>query len=134
MKVVLDTNIIVSALLSSYGNPATILDMFFNDEIQAYYSDNILAEYKDVLSRPALYIKPEKAKRFFEVLRDTGTSIEPTVSNIPLPDEDDRVFYDTARQSDAILITGNIKHYPAENHIMTPREFIDMLNPDEITP
>jgi putative PIN family toxin of toxin-antitoxin system len=134
MKVVLDTNVIVSALLSPYGNPAAILNMFFNDAIQVYYCDNILSEYSDVLFRPALNIKPEKAKNFFKILSETGTPVEPAVSSITLPDEDDRTFYDTARHCGAILITGNIKHYPDENHIMTPREFIDMLNTDEITP
>ena len=130
MNVVIDTNVIVSALLSSHGKPAAILDMFFNEEIQTCYSDNILKEYEDVLSRSSLNIKPEKAKRFFEILRDTGTSIKPTLSNIPLPDEDDRVFYDTAKQSNAILITGNIKHYPAEDFIMAPSKFLDLLKPD----
>ena len=126
MKVVIDTNVIVSALLSSQGNPATILEMFFNEKMQTYYSANILVEYEDVLFRPALSIKPEKAKMFFQILRDTGTLIEPTASNIPLPDEDDRIFYDTAMQSEAILITGNSKHYPVEDFILTPSEFLDM--------
>jgi putative PIN family toxin of toxin-antitoxin system len=124
MRVVIDTNVIVSALMTLRGKPAAVLDLFFNEEIQTYYSNNILAEYEDVLSRPILNIKPEKVKRFLEILRDTGASIEPTVSNISLPDEDDRIFYDTARQSDAILISGNTKHYPAEDFIMTPSEFL----------
>ena len=131
MNVVIDTNVIVSALLSAHGKPAAILEMFFSEEIQIHYSRDILAEYNDVLSRPALNIRPEKAARFFEVLRNTGTSIEPTISAIPLPDEDDRIFYDTARQSDSILISGNMKHYPIEDFIMTPSDFLDMLNSDE---
>lgn len=134
MKVVFDTNVIVSALLSSHGKPAIILDMFFNGEIQSYCSDNILAEYEDVLSRPALNIKPEKAKRFFEILEDTGASIEPTVSNISLPDEDDRIFYDVAKACGATLITGNLKHYPSDDFIMTPSKFLDLLTSDDTKP
>jgi putative PIN family toxin of toxin-antitoxin system len=134
MKVVIDTNVIVSALLSSLGKPAAILNKFFNEELQAYYSKSILAEYEDVLSRPALKIEPDKAKRFFEILKDTGVSIEPAVSIIPLTDEDDRVFYDVAQQSDAILITGNRKHYPADDFVMTPSVFLDMLTSDEASP
>ena len=126
MRVVIDTNVIVSALLSPQGKPAAILEMFFNEKVQIYYSINILAEYMDVMSRPTLNINPEKAKRFFLILKDTGISMEPAASISPMPDEDDRIFYDTARQSDAILITGNSKHYPAEDFIVTPSEFLDM--------
>ena len=126
MKVVVDTNVIASALLSSYGKPAVILNMFFDEEIQIYYSDTIFLEYKDVLSRPALNINLEKATRFLDILKNTGISIKPTISDIPFQDEDDRIFYDTARQSDAILITGNSKHYPVENFIMTPSEFLNV--------
>ena len=66
MRVVLDTNVIVSALMSSLGNPAKILTLLFNEEIQIYYSGDILAEYEDVLSRPALKINPKKIKRFLK--------------------------------------------------------------------
>ena len=127
MKVVIDTNVIVSALLSSNGKPAVILDMLFNDEIQVYYSDNILSEYKDFLTRPALDIKLEKAIRFFEILKNIGIYTKQTVSTISLQDEDDRIFYDTAKQNNAILITGNIKHYPSENFILTPSDFLKMM-------
>ena len=131
MNVVIDTNVVVSALLSSQGKPALILEMLFNEEIQLNYCDKVLDEYIDVLNRPALNIKPEKAKRFFEIMRDTGTSIDPIVSTLTFLDEDDRVFYDTARQSSAILITGNMKHYPDEDFIMTPSTFLNLLASDK---
>jgi len=50
--------------------------------------------------------------------------IEPFVSTVFMTDETDRTFYDTAKASDSILITGNIKHYPTEPFIMTPTEFL----------
>ena len=53
-----------------------------------------------------------------------GTVIEPTTSTMPMPDESDRTFYDTAKASGAILVTGNIKHYPDESFIMTPADFL----------
>ena len=127
IRVVLDTNVVVSALLSLHGTPAQILDLVFGEEIQVYYSDRIRIEYRDVLSRPSLKVMPEKAGRFIEILKEVGISIEPTISEIPLPDESDRVFYDTARDSAAILITGNRRHYPTEDSIMTPRSFIELF-------
>jgi len=128
IKVVLDTNVVVSALMSPAGNPARILDMIFNGIIQVYHSESILFEYKDVLTRPSLKILPEKANRFFEIVCEIGTSVELIISTVQLPHENDRAFYDTARRCAAILITGNIKHYPAEDFIMTPREFLDLIS------
>jgi len=125
MNVVLDTNVVVSALMSPLGNPAKILTLFSDGEIQFYYSSDIMAEYKDVLPRPELKITPEKIKRFFELLQQAGILIVPSVSTMTLPDESDRVFYDTAKESGATLITGNTKHYPEENFIMTPSQFLE---------
>ena len=128
-KVILDTNIIVSALISPLGNPAKILSLFFNGEIQIYYNDDIMAEYEDVLSRPALKINPEKVGRFIEILRETGAFIKPITSDIHMVDESDRIFYDTAQESDAIIITGNTRHYPTEDFILTPHQFLNNYFP-----
>jgi len=99
----------------------------FNDEIQIYYCDDILAEYKEVLSRPSLKIAPEKITRFLKILKETGMSVESPSSSITMPDESDRVFYDTAKDNSAILITGNTKHYPLDDCIMTPRQYLERL-------
>lgn len=123
-SVVLDTNIIVSAILSPKGVCSKIMGLVFDGEMQAYYCVDILTEYKDVLFRSSLALNVEKRKLFFEIIREAGTLIEPTVSDIKLPDESDRIFYDTAKGSGAILVTGNIKHYPSEPFIMTPAEFM----------
>jgi len=58
------------------------------------------------------------------LLKMFGTQINPPTSTISLPDETDRIFYDTAKSSEAVLITGNIRHYPEEPFIMTPAEFL----------
>ena len=125
MKVVLDTNVIVSALMTSSGNPARILTLLFDEEIQIYYCSDILIEYEDVLARPSLKINFEKIVRLFEIIKKMGTLFVSRTSDTILPDESDRVFYDTARENNAILITGNIKHYPADDFIMTPRQFLE---------
>ena len=59
LNVVVDTNIVISAAISSLGNPAKIMDLVFDEKIQAYYSPPILAEYKKVLARKRLKIAPE---------------------------------------------------------------------------
>ncbi len=124
-KVVIDTNVIVSAALSPKGNPAKIIALIAgSDDIQLYYSVDILAEYTEVLSRPYLKISPERQNGIISVIRQLGILIEPTISSIPMPDESDRVFYDTAKTIGAILITGNTKHFPSEPLIVTPADFL----------
>ena len=127
-KVVFDTNIIVSAALSPNGNPAKILSMVaFKNDIQVYYNDVILAEYNDVLSRLRLNIPIEIQNRIINAINRTGIIINPVISVIFMPDETDRVFYDTAKVCGAILITGNTKHFPIEPFIMTPVEFLHKM-------
>jgi putative PIN family toxin of toxin-antitoxin system len=128
MNVVIDTNVLVSAALSPTGNPAKIIALISGKkEIRVYYSMDILAEYKDVLSRPKLNISAETQIRILNAIIKTGIPIEPIAGTIPLVDEADRVFYDAAKESETILITGNAKHYPAEDFIMTPSRFLDRL-------
>ena len=124
-KIVLDTNVIVSAILSPQGTCSEIMDLVFNNELQAYYCDAILAEYKDVLSRASLDLNRKMRAMFFEIIREAGTVITSPTSDIVFPHESDRIFYDTARESGAVLITGNIKHFPAEDFIMTPSQFLE---------
>jgi len=128
-NVVLDTNIIISAALSPQGTPAKIVDLVLdNEEIQLYYSVEIFAEYKRVLAYKRLNIKPEIQQKILDKISIIAVSIEPTPSAIPMPDEADRIFYDVALASGAILITGNRKHFPDEPFIMTPADFAQEIN------
>ena len=129
IKVTVDTNIIVSAGLSPFGKSAQIVNMIFDRRLQTYYSTKILTEYKEVLSRPRFNFSAEKQSAFIEGIKRAGVLIEPSVSVIPIQDESDRVFFDAAKESGAILITGNKKHYPNEAFVVTPADFLFMLNP-----
>jgi len=128
-NVVVDTNVLVSSALVPVGNPAKIIDLIrVNAVIQVYYSIEILAEYSDVLSRPRLNIAADKQTRAIGAIIKAGILVDPVASKVPLPDESDRIFYDAAREGGAILITGNLKHYPDEEFIMTPSQFLDSLS------
>jgi len=128
MNIVLDTNIIISSAKSMKGNPAKIVNLIYDEEdIQLYYSDNIFAEYKKVLAYERLKISSETQKEILEVVKEVGILIEPAVSDISLPDESDRIFYDAAKSVNAYLITGNLKHYPEEPRIMSPAQFVEMF-------
>jgi len=123
-KVVIDTNVVVSSNISLGGNPAVIMELFYRNRLQLFYSSGVLAEYKRVLSYPKLKFTPETQIAIINAIVVGGTLITPPISTIPMSDETDRIFYDVAKFSDAILITGNMKHYPNEPFIMTPTEFL----------
>jgi len=124
--VVLDTNILVSALLSPDGNPAKIFRMFLTGALSLIFSADIFNEYQDVLYRPRLRISADDAEKVLAAIWRYGENIEPVSSGNVMIDEDDRVFYDTAKSAGAYLITGNMKHYPQEQFILTPTEFLKM--------
>jgi putative PIN family toxin of toxin-antitoxin system len=125
-RAVLDTNILVSALLSPFGNPAKIYKMFLTGLLSLVYSESIIEEYEDVLHRPRLNIPAGDAAMVLEAIRQYGERAEPVAGAEPMTDEDDRVFYDTAKCSDAYLITGNKRHFPDEPFILTPSEFLEL--------
>ncbi|MDR2605760.1 MAG: putative toxin-antitoxin system toxin component, PIN family [Oscillospiraceae bacterium] len=125
-KIVLDTNVLVSALLTPAGNPAKIYRMFLIGVIPLVLSDGIYAEYRDVLFRPRLRFPSDAVGTILAAIRQYGETIVPIVSSIEMVDEDDRVFYDTAKTAGAYLITGNTKHYPREDFILTPSEFLGL--------
>ena len=126
--VVIDTNIIVSAFINSSGSPAGVLSTVILDEgIILCYNDDILSEYFKVLTR-------EKFARYgFDMaeinglladIREFGNLVLPPKSTVLFQDEDDRIFYDTALACGAILVTGNVRHFPPEPFIMTAIDYI----------
>jgi len=128
IKIVIDTNILISAALSPAGNPAKILAAIAaSEDIELVYSAGILDEYRRVLAYPRLSIDEEKQSRTIGLVKGFGVLVEPSTSTVPLPDESDRIFYDTAKTSGATLITGNAKHFPAEPFIVSPADFVANL-------
>ncbi|MDR2143577.1 MAG: putative toxin-antitoxin system toxin component, PIN family [Treponema sp.] len=129
MKIVLDTNVIVSALLCPQSLPAKILGLLLNGTIGIVYDNNVLVEYIDVLNREKFKINKELIKIVLDFLVSDGEYIVSIPQNARFTDEDDRIFYELYKSSEAdFLITGNIKHFPKERNIITPREFIELKN------
>jgi len=123
-KVVLDTNVLVSALLT-HGSPAAVIDMVAEGKLIPFFNDSIIREYWDVLQRPKFSFHPNQISRLINNIVRGGFSKEINEpSTIPMTDEDDRIFYDTAIASGALLVTGNIKHYPRKSFIVTPADFL----------
>jgi uncharacterized protein len=114
MRVVIDTNILVSACWKPDGLEAQVVDLAAAGKITACVSPAILAEYRDVLARPKLASVNARANELLATLRRVAFLVETTTPLDVSPDDDDNRFLECAEAAKAAwLITGNLRHYPA---------------------
>jgi putative PIN family toxin of toxin-antitoxin system len=125
LKVVVDTNVIVSALLSANGPPAKILSLILNEKLKLLYDNRILFEYIEVLSRKEFGFNNETINDLIDFFKHEGEYINASHSNEVFYDETDKKFYEVHKSGGAqYLITGNKKHFPGEDTIVTPADFL----------
>lgn len=127
---VIDTNVIVSAFLSSKQDTSTVLvlEALYSDKIKILYSDEIINEYLDVLNRDKFKLDKNEVDRFIGFVVNNGIRVNPKESKGNLIDKKDQPFYDAMSVlENTVLITGNIKHFPYEKKIMLPHDFINIL-------
>ena len=131
MRIVLDTNVLVSGLLNPAGAPGRIADLILDGQIQLLYDDRILSEYLDVLARPKLDIDPSLAQAVISHIRLSGERIiAPPLPGKTLPDPDDLPFAEIAMAGKAdALVTGNIKHFSKLKGaaVFSPAQFLKKL-------
>ena len=128
MKIVLDTNIIVSAFLNPQGLPGEIVSLVLTKKTIVCYDNKILSEYTEVLTRSKFNFNIELVNDFLEFIKNNGEYIVSESQKILFTDEDDKIFYDVYKSSDSeYIVTGNVRHYPQERNIITPREFIEIM-------
>ena len=130
---VIDTNVLVSALLSRKDDTATVqvFGKVITGEIIPVYSNLITREYREVLSRKKFGFSGSLIEYLMSAVEKYGILVDPSPSGIILPDMKDVPFYEVVlekRDDNAYLVTGNIKHFPKEPFIVTPRELLDILN------
>ena len=128
---VIDTNVLVSAMLKWNSVPGNVMELVFTGSIILVYNSEILKEYREVLSRPKFHFVEDIVDDVLEGLENRGISIEAETVDIVLPDPKDRVFYEVVleerKTEEAYLVTGNIKHFPVETFIVTPRKMLDIV-------
>jgi len=141
MRIVLDTNVVVSALRNEDGNPALVVELILTGAITLVYSAAILAENREVLARPRLHLDPALAHDLCEQLAALGEEVDPAnLYNGPLavlmpppahfPDPDDAVFVAVALVGDVdALVTGNTKHFTkvVRPRVYSPSDFLDLF-------
>ena len=128
---VIDTNVIVSSFFSLDGssNPAEVIKAVFEGIVTPLYNDEILEEYKDVLSRAKFPFNSEQIDTIISAFHDLGVETERTPAiNETFPDPDDILFYEVAISvKDALLVTGNKKHFPEKSFVITPTELVAII-------
>lgn len=129
---VIDTNVFVSALISKREDSATVrvLEAIFNGKIIPLYHEEMLAEYNEVLHRKKFHFKEETIQTVINALIQHGIEVFPQPTGEILIDMDDLIFYEVVmekRDDDAYLVTGNQKHYPVREFIVTPAEMLEII-------
>ena len=128
---VIDTNVIVSALLDHdrESNPSIILDDILSGIKTPLYNDEILSEYRDVLSRDKFSFLKSDIENTLNLFLEKGIKVDTTVPvEDTFSDLDDVVFYEVAMSMEGTyLVTGNIKHFPINSIVVTPAEIVDLL-------
>ena len=126
-----DTNVLVSGLLTPAGDCSAILNLIGDERVEPCFDDRIFREYEDVLARPELGIEPQDAAELLALLRTNGRLVVAPPLSGPLPDSDDQAMLEVAAAAGAVLVTGNMRHFPAHlRHgvvVLAPREFLDHL-------
>ncbi len=131
LKLVIDTNVVISALLKPESNPALIMSLILRGDCRIFVTETIFAEYEGVLGRDKFKILDRAiVKEFLSALRAKGLWVVPKVLlDEVTKDPADNAFLECALESKAdFLITGNIQHFPERKFhrtsIVTPGEFI----------
>ena len=129
---VIDTNVFISALLSKRSDVATVkvLEAMLDGVIVPLYHKDILAEYDEVLHRNKFHFKEETIQLILNAVKQYGVEVFPQPTGEILIHMDDLIFYEVAmekREDNAYLVTGNQKHYPIRDFIVTPTEMMEII-------
>jgi len=131
VKVVLDTNVLVSGLYTPGGLCAQVLRLVRSRVLTCCAGSRVLDEYDEVLHGFGPPVSPGEADELCRILRDVAAMAEPPPLAARLPHWDDLPFLEVAKASGAVLVTGNTRHFPKRQcagvAVMSPRELLDLL-------
>jgi uncharacterized protein len=133
LRLVIDTNIVVSAALKPEGLQRTVLLLAITKPARLYVSDAIMAEYQELLARPRMNIRKGVRQQLLQLIRNRAYRVTPKLRLQVTADPDDNVFLECADAARAdYLVTGNVRHFPKfwkKTKVITSREFISIVAP-----
>lgn len=131
MRVVLDTNILVSALMKPEGREALVLLLAVRGQLELYVSPAVLTEYEKVLHRPKLKLNPREIEAALANVGKVGRLVNPARTLKLSGDESDNRFYECAQAAQAdCIVTGNAKHFRQDlppTKIVNARQLLELL-------
>jgi uncharacterized protein len=133
LRLVLDTNIVISAALKPEGPQRTVLLLALTKPARICVSALILQEYRSVLARPEFRIRKGLRQQLLQIIQNKARLVAPTRHLRVTPDPDDNMFVECADAAGAdYLITGNVRHFPRywkKTKVITSREFLSLIAP-----
>lgn len=133
LRVVLDTNVVVSAALRPFGLQRTVFLLALTKPARMYVTQEIFAEYRNVLARPSLRIRKGLQQQLLQLVKNRARLVRPSYRLDVTSDPEDNKFLECANAARAdYVITGNQRHFPRfwkNTKIITSREFIDLAAP-----
>ena len=128
---VIDTNVLVSAAMKPESIPGQVLELVLDGVIVPVLNKTIIEEYRDVLLRPKFDFPEQVVKDILSEIDGHGIYVDAEPIDIDFPDPKDLVFYEVVmeerKEEDAYLVTGNVKHFPGNPFIVTPRQMINII-------
>ena len=132
MRIVLDSNVLVSALLNPHGAPGSVLNGILDGRISLLADNRILFEYEDVLRRDKFRFDSEDVRALLDFLRAEAEYISASPVPDHFDDPDDLPFFEVAKAGQAqFLVTGNRRHYPDEEWVVSPQHFLGLYSARE---
>lgn len=129
MRIVIDTNVLVSGVLSAGGPPGWIVEAIIAGDLQPVFDRAILSEYGDVLERREFQKARIRAAEILAAVAESSLVVSAPPWLFKLPDPDDAPFLAVAAFADCSLVTGNLKHFPARSRggvpVLSPRQFVE---------
>lgn len=126
VRAILDTNVLVSGLLSATGPPARLVDLVLTGVIEPVLSMEVLQEYRRVLSRRELELPPHRVEALLEFLKQFALPLPVPSSNVCADPNDDKFLAAALEGGAQWVITGNVRHYPA-----SPYRGVEIVPPAE---
>jgi len=133
LNLILDTNVVVSAILKPAGLERASLVFALTAPARLYVSREILEEYEPVLHRPRLRLSDSRLGEVLDLLKSRAVLVTPSRRIQVTPDPDDNIFLECAEEARAdYLVTGNKRHFPRfwkSTKIVNAREFLELIAP-----
>lgn len=133
--VVIDTNVLVSAVLKAHSVPGSIVELAFDGPTIPILNEVIEKEYREVLSRPKFHLPEDLIEAIMSTFHKRALYVDVEHLDVELPDPKDLVFYEVVikerKEEDAYLVTRNIRHFPNRPFIVTPRKMLDIILRDQ---